>query len=65
MNPAHYFYQHKYSTYKDFFKQIKTKNPIQKNKILRKATFQLEKEFENLELIKNDVNAHPLSAELL
>ncbi|CAD8133157.1 unnamed protein product [Paramecium octaurelia] len=62
MNPAHLFYQHKYTTYSDFFYQIKSKNPIQRKKVLRKATFLLEKEFENLENMKKDPQYNPISS---
>ncbi|CAD8053218.1 unnamed protein product [Paramecium sonneborni] len=65
MNPAHFFYQHKYNTYGDFFHQIKNKNPIQKKKVLRKATFLLEREFENLETKKKDPSQNPISSETL
>ncbi|CAD8043072.1 unnamed protein product [Paramecium primaurelia] len=65
MNPAHFFYQHKYNTFGDFFHQIKNKNPIQKKKVLRKATFLLEKEFENLETLKKDPQYNPISQETL
>ncbi|CAD8061170.1 unnamed protein product [Paramecium sonneborni] len=65
MNPAHFFYQHKYSTYGDFFHQIKNKNPIQRKKVLRKATFLLEKEFENLDTKRKDPLYNPISTETL
>ncbi|CAK75205.1 unnamed protein product (macronuclear) [Paramecium tetraurelia] len=65
MNPAHLFYQHKYTTYSDFFYQIKNKNPVLRKKVLRKATFLLEKEFENLENMKKDPQYNPISSDTL